>query len=103
MDKYLKFVSDMFGNVTVAYAIYAGFSALGAASKDGLKKHGESVESGLKGHMSSENAGKQFGEAAFSAFKAKFEHSHHHFAGEIPQGLGLGSSLVTRRNDVRAR
>eukprot|EP00195_Chlamydomonas_chlamydogama_P011116 CAMPEP_0202893870 /NCGR_PEP_ID=MMETSP1392-20130828/3369_1 /ASSEMBLY_ACC=CAM_ASM_000868 /TAXON_ID=225041 /ORGANISM="Chlamydomonas chlamydogama, Strain SAG 11-48b" /LENGTH=79 /DNA_ID=CAMNT_0049578357 /DNA_START=235 /DNA_END=474 /DNA_ORIENTATION=- len=74
MEKYMKIVSDMLGNVTVAYAIYAGFAAHGAALKEGLKELGQSLENGLKGHMSSENAGKQFGEAAFSAFRAKFEH-----------------------------
>ena len=37
-------------------------------------KVGEHLETGLKGHMSEENAGKQIGEAAFKAFAAKFEH-----------------------------
>lgn len=55
----------------------AGVLMIGLKSETlAQKMASEGLSEGLKGHMSAPDAGRQFGQAAFDAFKAKVEQQH---------------------------
>ncbi|PNH10609.1 hypothetical protein TSOC_002653, partial [Tetrabaena socialis] len=59
--KYVRLLGDMFGNLPVACALYAGLKTLGSDIKDGMKDglevHGAALQKGLASHMTANGAG----------------------------------------------
>ena len=74
--KYLNFtgsvIGAVFGNVTVAWAIYAGLNQHGAQTKDDLEFIGKGVKAGLEAHLEAglEKLGKQLSQAPTVAMRA---------------------------------